>query len=520
MNGTQQIDPVRLRFGVLAVIFLPLLLVLMSASADFIEFNDGRRIDGTIEEVTDTHITIITRVGSQSRTEKFPRRLIARFYRDESNNEASTPTRPPQVDARVNATPQKDATANVPRIGFIPLKGQVGLKEGQRHDNGFDSNLLYACLDHLKKQDATVIVLEIDSPGGRVDELMEILELIRVARPGVHLVAWANQAFSAAAIMTLACDRIIVHPDARIGAAVPILVTGQGVEPVSAKMSSAFLANCRSYVEQARQQRVPVLEAMINQSSELWWHPVDGFASTAPASNAGWKQLDDQTTVLSFTAGEAELYGLSKGIAGDRAALLKELQFSTHPEVIETDVVLRRVVRGHDDDQKRLDLLEENIAKYARAIEELDRKMKELNSIVPSLERVEQRHEDGEHDIWSGYRDLELKSNRLQTAVTEFIFAQWTRGTRKGEGPVLLMKRSKNILSILKRKGVPVDEHVEARISQMKEDARIFEDIKVIIKYDRWSEWSTVYSDFKDIERQWSGSSSSSRSQGRRSRSS
>ncbi|MFN0016614.1 MAG: NfeD family protein [Pirellulaceae bacterium] len=68
-----------------------------------------------------------------------------------------------------------------------------------------------------KKAGADLIVVEVDSPGGYVDESQEMAEMLRDAS-WAHTVAYVpDEALSGAAFVSLGCDEIVMRPGARLG---------------------------------------------------------------------------------------------------------------------------------------------------------------------------------------------------------------------------------------------------------------------------------------------------------------
>ena len=68
-----------------------------------------------------------------------------------------------------------------------------------------------------KKAGADLIVIEVDSPGGYVDESQNMAEMLRDAS-WAHTVAYVpDEALSGAAFVSLGCDEIVMRPTARLG---------------------------------------------------------------------------------------------------------------------------------------------------------------------------------------------------------------------------------------------------------------------------------------------------------------
>lgn len=111
---------------------------------------------------------------------------------------------------------------------------------------------------------ADAVVLDVDTPGGRVDAAQRISDA--VSDSGVPVYAYVNRrALSAGALISLSADRIFMRPGSNIGAATP--VTGEG-QPASEKMVSAMRSTMRSLAE-ARGLDPAVAEAMVDEDIEI-----------------------------------------------------------------------------------------------------------------------------------------------------------------------------------------------------------------------------------------------------------
>jgi membrane-bound serine protease (ClpP class) len=113
-------------------------------------------------------------------------------------------------------------------------------------------------------QGAVAVILEIDTPGGRIDAAERIADAIRASRIPVY--AYVNpRAYSAGALIAIASNGIYMRPGAVIGAATP--VNGQGIK-ASEKMVSAMRAEFRSLAEQ-RGLDPRLAEAMVDENVEI-----------------------------------------------------------------------------------------------------------------------------------------------------------------------------------------------------------------------------------------------------------
>ena len=111
---------------------------------------------------------------------------------------------------------------------------------------------------------ARAVILELETPGGRVDAAQQIVKAVSQAT--IPIYAYVNaHAWSAGAMIALAADSIFMGPVSSIGAATP--VDGAGVK-ASEKIVSALRGEFRALAE-ARGFDPRIAEAMVDESIEL-----------------------------------------------------------------------------------------------------------------------------------------------------------------------------------------------------------------------------------------------------------
>lgn len=201
------------------------------------------------------------------------------------------------------------ATQSAELVYVIKLHGTVGKIPGD-NDTACTADRLKASLDAAAKANATVVVLDIEGPGGLVTQMRYMVKVLLDAQVnGMRIVAFPRDAFSAWSIVSLACKEIVVTPTTRMGAAVTIKRQGDGFveapeekDAVSQKFAAPWNALCRQVTDFTKRSPA-IVEAMQLQQSELWWSPTKGFSATKGSGN-DWEQLDDGVTVLCLTGAE------------------------------------------------------------------------------------------------------------------------------------------------------------------------------------------------------------------------
>jgi len=154
------------------------------------------------------------------------------------------------------ALPAKIKTAYV-----IPIHGTI---------NGALYEIVRRKVTICKGRGAKLVIFDLDTPGGASDAMEKIIQLIFNDLHDVYTVAYVHpKAFSAGALISLACTEIVVAPDGRIGAAVGWIPGIELPKAVRAKFDAASRSQVRAWAKQ-RGQWPAVWEAMVSVEAEVW----------------------------------------------------------------------------------------------------------------------------------------------------------------------------------------------------------------------------------------------------------
>lgn len=197
-------------------------------------------------------------------------------------------------------------------IHVIPIDGEIDLGLAP---------FLARALDDAAEAEAAAVVLDIDTPGGRLDAVLQMRDVLLGAR--VPTIAFVDRtAFSAGALIALAAEEIHFAPGGVMGAATPVDLTGI---PAEEKVISAVRSTFRSTAE-ARGRDPVVAEAMVDPDVVV-------------------DMLVGRGELLTLTASEAERVGYADGVAGDVDGLLVALGLDGR-EVVEAAIApAERLVR-------------------------------------------------------------------------------------------------------------------------------------------------------------------------------
>jgi membrane-bound serine protease (ClpP class) len=115
-------------------------------------------------------------------------------------------------------------------------------------------------IEQAHAERATVIVLDIDTPGGRIDAAQQIVRAVTGSELPIYALV-NTHAWSAGAVIALAADSIYMTPGSSIGAATP--VTGGG-QKAPEKIVSAMRSEMRALAER-RGLDPRIAEAMVDE---------------------------------------------------------------------------------------------------------------------------------------------------------------------------------------------------------------------------------------------------------------
>jgi membrane-bound serine protease (ClpP class) len=111
-------------------------------------------------------------------------------------------------------------------------RGAVHIVKADLQVNGVMDRYIDRALDHAEEHEAVAVILQIDTPGGRIDLMKEIVGRINQSKvPVVTYVAPSGAAAaSAGTFITMAGHVAAMAPATTIGAATPITSTGDDIE--------------------------------------------------------------------------------------------------------------------------------------------------------------------------------------------------------------------------------------------------------------------------------------------------
>src|SRR2546422_2284367 len=179
-------------------------------------------------------------------------------------------------------------------------------------------------LNHAKAVNARAVILRLNTPGGLVDSMREIVEAI-LSSP-VPVITWVGpngaRAASAGFFILLAGDLAVMAPGTSTGAAHPVSLTGQKIDDVmEKKIVNDAAAYIRSYVSK-RGRNAQLAELGVTESRSftaeeaLKENLIDAVVSDVPGIIERFKgkqvrRLDDRTATLDLRGATVDVFEMT-----------------------------------------------------------------------------------------------------------------------------------------------------------------------------------------------------------------
>lgn len=127
-------------------------------------------------------------------------------------------------------------------------------------------------IDTADQRNAEVVVIQLNTPGGQIETMLEIISIIRASEiPVVVYVSPKNAiAGSAGAMITLAGHVSAMAPETSIGASSPITSSGEDLDTTSdRKVKEIVKASIRPYVMPRGKAALELAEAMVDKAKAV-----------------------------------------------------------------------------------------------------------------------------------------------------------------------------------------------------------------------------------------------------------
>jgi membrane-bound serine protease (ClpP class) len=214
------------------------------------------------------------------------------------------------------------ATTSATDVQVVQIDGTINAGMAHR---------VQRAIDDAKARGAKVLLLQIKTNGGLVDDANDIKDALRTS--GLTTIAYVERAWSAGALISLACDKIYMAPESSIGAAEPVLIGGGGTtQPAGEKAISAVKAEFQSLAE-AHHRDPLIATGMVDPSVEIPGIKPKGHLLTLSAEQA--RKLKFIDGVADTPVAALESAGIHNAVLATTEPSLGEriAQFVTDPIV-------------------------------------------------------------------------------------------------------------------------------------------------------------------------------------------
>ena len=220
-------------------------------------------------------------------------------------------------------------------VYVVSISGEV--------DPGMASFMERAYQDTLEKPNG-LVVIEIDTFGGRVDSALEIVETL-LKFPKERSIAFVEKkAISAGSLIALACGKLVMKPATTIGDCAPISITQEGPQMMGEKFQSPLRAKFRALAER-NGYPVKLAESMVSLDKEIFEVVIDGKEVLMDASDyadltdgekkkiTSKKTIVEKGELLTMHAEEALALGFSKMTALSIDDMLGQMGVKNYEQV-------------------------------------------------------------------------------------------------------------------------------------------------------------------------------------------
>jgi len=335
------------------------------------------------------------------------------------------------------------------KVFIFSIEGPIGLI--------CETEALEKAIVSTANQGPLFILLEIDTPGGRIDLAKRICTTI-MKMDNCRIIAfisgdqtarrWMNQrqptkakfggAFSAGAIIALACDKIYMREGTAVGAAAAYVETSSGSKDLeevygqtaAAKFHSAWRAYCSAVAERSNRPGL-IVQAMVDEDIEVIEVVENGERFFIDLKNKKPTQSivrtwSEKGSLLTLTAVEAVQCGIADKVVASRDELFADLAATKATHVHNTDALKAR--REFEQAQHKFNKILLSISSLEKRVATLAKEVATLDEIISRTDKV--IYHDG--ILEGGWTYLEKQRQYNPTAVKQFF--------RKSEQCLKLLK--------------------------------------------------------------------------------
>ena len=161
-----------------------------------------------------------------------------------------------------------------PKVHRAGIKG-AGLEpavviQAQGEIGAFFREYVFSRIEIAREKQAKLIIIQIDSPGGRAMESLEVANYLQSIDWAKTVAYIPREALSGAAFVALACDEIVMHPNARLGDAGAIFLDEFGMFQFADQKIVSNIATELRHIAEKKGRPGALAEAMVDKNLEVF----------------------------------------------------------------------------------------------------------------------------------------------------------------------------------------------------------------------------------------------------------
>lgn len=235
---------------------------------------------------------------------------------------------------------EKDDLSGFPLATVIPVEGEV---------RPFMFTTIKRRTEDAIASGSNLIIYRVKSPGGQIGAALEMSNFVFTLSSNVHTIAFVDeQAYSAAALFSLACDDVAMAPGSAIGNCEPIMMQGGGYTTAGEKIQTVLKERFRTF-SKINGYPVVLSEAMVSSGLEIYRTMNKETGELVFMRKADWDILGEagqkkyeaprievhEGDLLTLGSQEALELGFSMGTYKDEDEMVKALGYQKNMNVLE-----------------------------------------------------------------------------------------------------------------------------------------------------------------------------------------
>jgi membrane-bound serine protease (ClpP class) len=411
----------------------------LPALGDTLEKSNGQKLDGRVIAETADTVTFEVVSGGITFTQRIPRVQIRKLEREVREG---------------------------PGYCAIPLAGDVGVE--------ITGKALQQALDAARRFKPQYIILVIDSTGGLVSERDKVVGVLR-ENQDLKIIAYVQKAYSAAAVIALACQQMYIAPDGAIGAAVAFRQGSKGgPELLEEKYRSAVRASERSASQLGKRSELWI-RGMSEGELELSIVGDEGGPKIVEGNPEGSTRIKRKGEILTATGREAVEWGMASGTAASVEAIKESLGLKAwHNEDRRPGQMMAdsgRIARQHLKEQMEADMRRAQRNEYMRQLGP------EVSGLLDRLEKAKARAAAAQEALASLKAQYQGEAAAIDDEYQRSIAAEGSRAAAS----IAQTKRQRALAALQSRYRPQFVSYEEKRNEALLEAAQISQRLKIVM---------------------------------------